>query len=108
MTMLQMEPVRPAVWDIQRDPRPLQEEPRGVQARQAQHLQEAGGERGRPQVTQGPWHLSVITIGWTVGRFEMTCHMQLSSLLGGQLLLHMIDKVWTVCGSSGQVAVLNP
>ena len=52
MTMLQMEPVRPAVWDIQRDPRPLQEEPRGVQARQAQHLQEAGGERGRPQVTE--------------------------------------------------------
>ena len=52
MTMLQMEPLRPAVWDIQRDPRPLQEEPRGVQARQAQHLQEAGGERRRPQVTE--------------------------------------------------------
>ena len=83
MTMLQMEPVRPAVWDIQRDPRPLQEEPRGVQARQAQHLQEAGGERGRPQVTQGA--VSIVSDNHrlrTVGRFKMTCN----SRLGGQLL----------------------
>ena len=49
MTMLQMEPVRPEVWDIQRDPRPLQEEQSCLQTRKTQHLQKTRRERRATQ-----------------------------------------------------------
>ncbi len=45
-----MESLQKEVWDPGRHPRPVQAEPRRVQARQAQHLQAARGERGATQV----------------------------------------------------------
>ena len=46
----QMEPVQEEVRHPRGHPCSVQEEPGRLQARQAQHLQEAGGERGTAQV----------------------------------------------------------